>query len=76
MIFTIDGVPILAPDATTALRSAAARTARKGSEFRDEQGTLLAVYQRIEIDGDWLLAWQRTDAWVAGGHSVTAARKE
>jgi hypothetical protein len=75
MTFTIDGAPVVAPDATTALRSAAARTARKGSEFRDEHGTLLAVYQRIEIDGDWLMAWQRTDAWVAGGHSTSVAPK-
>jgi ketosteroid isomerase-like protein len=68
MTFTIDGAPVEAPDATTALRSLLAKTAKKGSEFRDARGTLLAVYRRIEIDGDWLLAWQRTDAWVAGGH--------
>jgi hypothetical protein len=71
MTFTINGNPVIAPDATTALRSAVARAAAKGSEFRDENGTLLAVYERIEIDGDWLLAWRRTDAWIAGGHGVT-----
>ena len=75
MTFTIGGTPIEAPDATAALRSPMARTAKKGSEFRDEHGTLLAVYERIEIDGDWLLAWRRTDAWAAGGHAIPASMK-
>ena len=75
MTFTIDGEPVEAIDATTALRSAIARAAKKGSEFRDEHGTLLAVYERIEIDGDWLLAWRRTPAWMAGGHHVPASLK-
>ena len=75
MTFTINGKSITAPDATTALRSAAARTAPKGSEFRDEQGTLLAVYERVDVDDGFMLAWQRTDAWAAGGHEVPAPPK-
>jgi hypothetical protein len=67
MTFTIDGVPVIAPDATSALRSVA-RNAKRGSEFRDEHGTLLAIYGRIENDDGFMLAWQRTDAWRAGGH--------
>ena len=67
MTFTIDGVTVVAPDATSALRSVA-RSARRGSELRDEQGTLLAVYDRIEHEDGFMLAWQRTDAWDAGGH--------
>jgi hypothetical protein len=75
MIFTIDGSPIDAPDAATALRSPVARTSKKGSEFRDAGGTLLAVYERIEHDDGFLLAWRRTDAWAAGGHAVPASMK-
>jgi hypothetical protein len=67
MTFTIDGVPVIAPDATAALRSVA-RNAKRGSELRDEQGALLAVYDRIEHGDGFMLAWQRTDAWAAGGH--------
>jgi hypothetical protein len=70
MTFTIDGTPIDAPDATTALRSGLARTAKKGSEFRDEHGTLLAVYERIEHDEGFMLAWRRTEAWAAAGHEI------
>jgi hypothetical protein len=70
MRFTIAGTPVDAPDATTALRSVVAKAATRGSEFCDENGTVLAVYERIELDGDWLLAWRRTDAWRHGGHEV------
>ncbi len=51
------------------------RRQRRGASLRDEHGTLLAVYQRIEIDGDWLMAWQRTRCVVVGGHSISGARK-
>ena len=75
MTFTITGAPVEAPDATTALRSVLARTAAKGSEFCDEHGTVLAIYERIDVDGDWLLAWRRTKAWAQRGHDIPAKTK-
>jgi hypothetical protein len=75
MRFTIAGTLVEAPDATTALRSAVAKAAPKGSEFCDEHGTVLAVYERIDVDGDWLLAWRRTSAWAASGHEVSPKPK-
>jgi hypothetical protein len=74
MKFTVAGALVEAPDATTALRSVRARTAPKGSEFCDEDGTVLAIYERIEVDGDWLLAWRRTKAWEDRGHDIPAKR--
>jgi hypothetical protein len=75
MTFTIDGTPVEAADAASALRSPIARISKKGSEFRDEHGTLLAVYERIEHDEGFMLAWRRTEAWAAGGHAIPASMR-
>jgi hypothetical protein len=72
MTFTIDGTPVVAPDAKSALNSVAARTAKRGGELKDESGAVIAVRERIELDGDWLIAWVPTDAWAAGGHELPA----